>query len=363
MLRIMLLCLGVGVLGQVLPEGCPLTEPPTEQPPVERNTIATQASAPESASVGETVALTAGATTDLEGGTVSYSWLQILGPGVSILNADQAEAGFVAPSLPSDQTLGFLVTTTNERGDAGRAEVQVRVQEDPNYGSGSQSGSDDPVARAGADREVPGDSTVTLNGSTSQGTNLTYLWRQVGGGLVELQNADSAQATFVAPPYSPAGINRLEFELEVRDNRGRRSTDRIVITMVEPPDTDPTPRLLILTSLGSITVELDRENAPITVNNFLQYVADGFYNGTIFHRVVADFVIQGGGYEPGLVEKETSDPIENESDNGLDNGAEPSRWRAPTIRIRPRRSSTSIWWTIRRWTTRPVSPGTRSSGA
>jgi len=79
------------------------------------------------------------------------------------------------------------------------------------------------------------------------------------------------------------------------------------------------PRVVIDTSAGKITVELDAEKAPITVKNFLQYVDDKHYDGTIFHRIIADFMIQGGGYEPGMKEKKTREPIKNEGGNGLKN--------------------------------------------
>lgn len=73
------------------------------------------------------------------------------------------------------------------------------------------------------------------------------------------------------------------------------------------------------TSLGTIRIELEDSKAPLTVRNFLQYVADKFYDNTIFHRVIADFMIQGGGFEPGLKQKKTRSPIKNESSNGLSN--------------------------------------------
>lgn len=75
------------------------------------------------------------------------------------------------------------------------------------------------------------------------------------------------------------------------------------------------------TSLGVITLELDAEKAPKTVANFLQYVKDGFYDGTIFHRVIDGFMIQGGGFEPGMSQKPTLAPVENEASNGLKNDA------------------------------------------
>ena len=73
------------------------------------------------------------------------------------------------------------------------------------------------------------------------------------------------------------------------------------------------------TSKGVITLELDAERAPVTVANFLEYVNSGHYDGTIFHRVIPGFVIQGGGMESGMREKTTQAPIENEADNGLKN--------------------------------------------
>ena len=73
------------------------------------------------------------------------------------------------------------------------------------------------------------------------------------------------------------------------------------------------------TSMGEITLELDAEDAPITVDNFLSYVDSGHYDNTIFHRVIPGFVIQGGGMASGMQEKQTGTPIQNEADNGLKN--------------------------------------------
>lgn len=75
------------------------------------------------------------------------------------------------------------------------------------------------------------------------------------------------------------------------------------------------------TSLGDIVLELDTEKAPITAANFMEYVNTGFYNGTIFHRVIDGFMIQGGGMEPGMNQKATRAEIKNEADNGLPNKA------------------------------------------
>jgi cyclophilin family peptidyl-prolyl cis-trans isomerase len=79
------------------------------------------------------------------------------------------------------------------------------------------------------------------------------------------------------------------------------------------------PVVLIDTSVGPIKIELFETKAPTTVKNFLQYVEDKHYDGTIFHRVIPGFMMQGGGMEPGLKEKKTRAPIKNESDNNLSN--------------------------------------------
>jgi peptidyl-prolyl cis-trans isomerase B (cyclophilin B) len=73
------------------------------------------------------------------------------------------------------------------------------------------------------------------------------------------------------------------------------------------------------TNHGVIGLELDAERAPETVKNFLGYVESGFFNNTIFHRIIDGFMIQGGGFEPGMKQKPTQDPIKNEADNGLKN--------------------------------------------
>ncbi|OZI76827.1 cyclophilin [Bordetella genomosp. 2] len=79
------------------------------------------------------------------------------------------------------------------------------------------------------------------------------------------------------------------------------------------------PRVKLQTNQGEIVITLDAEKAPKTVENFLGYVKSGFYDGTVFHRVIDGFMIQGGGFEPGLKQKPTQAPIENEANNGLKN--------------------------------------------
>lgn len=82
---------------------------------------------------------------------------------------------------------------------------------------------------------------------------------------------------------------------------------------------DTPPRVALETNHGTIVLELNPEKAPVTVENFLDYVERGWYDGTVFHRVIADFMIQGGGFDASMQKKITRQPIENESKNGLSN--------------------------------------------
>ena len=93
----------------------------------------------------------------------------------------------------------------------------------------------------------------------------------------------------------------------------------VVLGMVAGSARAANPVVVMETSMGTIKIELFEDKAPGTVKNFLQYVEDKHYDGTIFHRVMPDFMIQGGGMESGLKEKKTRDPIKNESNNGLSN--------------------------------------------
>ena len=77
--------------------------------------------------------------------------------------------------------------------------------------------------------------------------------------------------------------------------------------------------ITLKTNVGDIFIELDEENAPVTCDNFKKYVEDGHFDGTIFHRVIDNFMIQGGGFNTDMMQKSTRDPIENEAKNGLSN--------------------------------------------
>jgi peptidyl-prolyl cis-trans isomerase A (cyclophilin A) len=93
----------------------------------------------------------------------------------------------------------------------------------------------------------------------------------------------------------------------------------LAILLVTTAAAQSNPVVVIETSLGNITVELYQDEAPISVENFLTYVRDDFYAGTIFHRVIKGFMVQGGGMTEDMVRKETNPPIKNEATNGLRN--------------------------------------------
>lgn len=98
-------------------------------------------------------------------------------------------------------------------------------------------------------------------------------------------------------------------------------TEKLQQTPEETTTAQPTPatQVRLTTSLGDIVIELNTEKAPISTANFLKYVEKGHYDGTIFHRVIPGFMIQGGGYKPNMRKKVVMAPIRNEADNGLKN--------------------------------------------
>jgi cyclophilin family peptidyl-prolyl cis-trans isomerase len=100
------------------------------------------------------------------------------------------------------------------------------------------------------------------------------------------------------------------------------------------------PVVVVSTSAGEITLELFKDRAPVSVENFIQYVREGFYEGTIFHRVKAGYVVQGGGFTPEMVERATRPPIQNEATNGLKN----VRGSVAMARTRALRSATSQFY-------------------
>lgn len=101
------------------------------------------------------------------------------------------------------------------------------------------------------------------------------------------------------------------------------------------------PKVEIVTSEGNIVVNLNEKAAPTTVANFVKYAKEGFYNGTIFHRVINNFMIQGGGFDRNLHQKSTHAPIKLEDKNGLKTPSVPLQWPVRTILILLPASSSS----------------------
>lgn len=118
---------------------------------------------------------------------------------------------------------------------------------------------------------------------------------------------------------------------------GAASQDKPASAAQPPAPAPGNPVAVVSTTLGEITVELFKDRAPVSVENFLQYARDGFYSGTVFHRIVSGYVIQGGGFTPKLEEKPTRPPILNEATNGLSN----TRGTLAMARTRALRSATS----------------------
>ncbi len=97
------------------------------------------------------------------------------------------------------------------------------------------------------------------------------------------------------------------------------SADETSAKTDQAEDANNTTQVRLTTNVGDIVLELYADKAPATVENFVQYISDGYYSGTIFHRVIDGFMIQGGGFDADLKKKSTRDPIDNEADNGLKN--------------------------------------------
>ncbi|MCX7172492.1 MAG: peptidylprolyl isomerase [Proteobacteria bacterium] len=169
-----------------------------------------------------------------------------------------------------------------------------------------------------------GDGNTTPTVTDIQGKSLNYGVRAefdffgtyLDKGLIaNIPNCTGQAPAFISPVHQVLTCTIVavgDLNAEVTDGAGT--------VIFSKTFTIPTPRAALVTSLGNIVVELDPTKAPLAVNNFLKYVQNSYYSDTIFHRVIAGFVIQGGGYTSGLVLKPgTFAPISLESTNGLSN--------------------------------------------
>lgn len=353
MLRITAFTCVLAAIVPLAPFGCPTSSTPTDQTPgsTERGLLAVSAAALDAetsqplgkATFRKQVNLRAAAAAAVTP-PVTYAWAQTAGPGVQISNPGQADATLTVPSVKEDAEVSFTVTASDAGGAVGRATVSFLVLADPNHTPYDWSTVVDPrmapgpEADAGArQRGAPGD-TITLDGSDSTGNQLVYRWRQTSGRSVDLQDTDTVSPSFVVPEYNASAENWLVFELAVTDARNRTAKDTVRVLLGNPQW--GTNEVAVVTSKGEFRIELYPDQAPISVANFLDYVDDSFYDNLIFHRVISDFVIQTGGFGPGLTRKTTGAPIKNESNNGLSN----TRGTVAMARTTAPDSATSQWY-------------------
>ena len=242
-------------------------------------------------------------------------------------NADQADAdgdgvGDICDNCPDNANADQADTDADGVPDAcDNCPVDANSDQADEDGDGFGDVCDDPnnippVADAGQGRNTAPGLLIALDGSASSdpdvGNTLSFSWEQTAGTDATLSDPTDAQPTFVVPEVG----DTLTFSLTVSDGRGGLDSATVTFTVLA----DPSVRLA--TSMGEVVIEILLNDAPIASVNFLQYVDDGFYTGTIFHRVVADadpefVIVQGGGFLPGLVSRQgVRDPIVNEF--GLD---------------------------------------------
>lgn len=328
----------MGVMGGLacVPAGTDPTPPPSE--PGALNLIAE--ASPTDATVGDLVRLTGVAASDPQAQSsveVQYSWVQLSGPGVTLRRVGDGLAEFAAPSLAEASTIGLLLTASAVDGSAvGQAALDVEVAADPDFEDSTGDVAPAPVARAVATATASELADTPLDGSESTGVGLTYRWRQFSGTRVALSNANRQDASFESPEFDEGGNNDLVFELTITDSRGREASDQVTVTV----EAATKPRVLVTTSLGNFAMELEDELAPLHTANFLEYVDDGFYTDLIFHRVIDDFVVQGGGFDADLEQQPTLDPVPLEASNGLLN----LRATLGAARTNDPDSATSQWY-------------------
>ena len=193
---------------------CLDTLPSTNQPPV------VNAGADRSVDAGTAVTLS-GVATDSDGTITRYAWTQTGGTRVSLAGAATATATFTVPDVPTDETLTFRLTVTDNSGAQASDEVRVTVRR----------ANQPPVVNAGADRSVDAGTVVTLSGvaTDSDGTITRYAWTQTGGTRVSLAGAVTATATFTAPDVSVD--ETLTFRLTITDNSGAQASDEVRVTV------------------------------------------------------------------------------------------------------------------------------------
>jgi hypothetical protein len=202
-------------------------------PPANRSPVVNVGPA-QSVLSGDTVTL-AGSAVDSDGSVASYQWQQTGGaPVVMLNNANTASTGFTAPPVTQATVLSFRLSATDNQGASGSADLSVTVNPKPG-GPVNQP----PTANAGADQVVNATAQVTLAGSGSDPENgaLTYLWQQIGTPQVQLSNASTATAQFIAPQVQQD--TTLQFQLTVTDDQGLSASDTASVRVQPNPQAQP----------------------------------------------------------------------------------------------------------------------------
>lgn len=256
------------------------------------------ASAGEDQSVLEETVVTLTGTAGDGFGTRTASWTQKSGPAAQLADANAISTTFTAPSVAEPTTLTFELTVSDGSGATITDTVEVTVVASLTADAG------------GVVTVYPG-AQVALQGSVvGGGGQVTYSWQQTDGESVTLTDANTATPSFSAPEGEDD--KTLVFELTVTDPNSDTDVDTVTITV-------HAPRVRFATTMGEFVILLRPDKAPIGVQNFMRYVNEDFYQGLIMHRVIQDFMAQGGGWPPDFSQMERHDGIQIESNNGLSN--------------------------------------------
>ncbi len=231
-------------------------------------------------------------------GTLTYRWQQTGGTTVTLDDPNAASTTFTAPDPGANETLTFELVVSDGEGQSSKDTIDVELIAVL-------------TAQAGGDETGTPGLTVSLEGLALAATGeVTYEWVQTAGTTVTLDDANSASPTFVAPLMDDD--ETLSFTLTVTDEASDSDTATVDVLI-------DVPRVRFSTSMGEFTILLRPDVAPIGVENFLRYVDEDFYPGLLMHRIIPDFVVQGGGWHPDLSATSRYSGIQIESDNGLDN--------------------------------------------
>jgi len=253
---------------------------------------------------GENQIVFEGTEVALEGGGYgglgerSYRWEQTAGPEVVLADPNTFSTTFTAPDVDESTILTFELTATDGADNSVTDAVDIEVVPEL-------------TASAGDDQTATPGLGVTLQGAGAAGSgDIAYEWRQTAGQAVELSDPNAASPAFTAPLVE--NDETLTFELTITDEAAQTATDTVDILV-------DAPRVRFGTTMGEFVILLRPDVAPVGVANFMLYVNEDFFTGLIMHRIIQDFVVQGGGWPADLSQVFRYNPIILESNNGLNN--------------------------------------------